>query len=308
MSWWSIFIAVVCLAPIASGYQPIPYFDETMVLLEGENFTASGNSQWHSREWGSDGGLFASTVANVFHSRRGYINAPANVSPSDIATSKFAISQAGTFSVLARFEHGYRFQSPFNITITDSTGKLIFDRPYGYRENLKVWAFAAGRNGPDGKGGSLCGNQGHSGAGLQAECAWPYGASENLVWEGVGAFATLDAGIYTMSIAGINTTLPGVNSTDFCDRNIDAILLHPNATDIDMRIAHEGPMLPLDGLLTQAGDVFFQVENLDSENWLNITLPFTYIHSPYFTMHMHFPQCSTKPATNTTPAVSPMMI
>jgi hypothetical protein len=83
--------------------------------------------------------------------------------------------------------------------------------------------------------------------------------------------------------------LDPVEETLFCQRNIDAVLLMPNATDVNMRMEQETPMLPLDGLLSQAGEVFFQVQNLNLHGWTNLTLPYTYIHSPYFTMHMTFP-------------------
>ena len=62
--------------------------------------------------------------------------------------------------------------------------------------------------------------------------------------------------------------------------SIDAVLLSPNATDIQTRLQHEMPMLPLDGLFSQAGEVFFKVENTGDETF-NLTVPYTYIHSPY---------------------------
>lgn len=218
-------------------------------------------------------GFFAATVANTFHSRRGYLNAPADASPSDKASAVFVVAEDGDYSVLVRYEHGYRFNAAFKVVITSTAAsKVLFTRDYGWREGLKLWAFASARNGPDGKGGSLCGNQGHSGAGLQAECLWPYGATENIVWEGIGATVKLAPGEYSVTISGLNAPSPSQSSSSnststsnydndndndderlFCQRNIDTILLMPNATDISMRMEQEGPMLPLDGLLSQAG-------------------------------------------------------
>ena len=57
-------------------------------LPEGENFTASAGAQWQPKAWADDGGLFASTVANTFMSRRAYLHAPANVSADDVATAQ----------------------------------------------------------------------------------------------------------------------------------------------------------------------------------------------------------------------------
>ena len=54
--------------------------------------------------------------------------------------------------------------------------------------------------------------------------------------------------------------------------------------------------------MTQAGDLFFKVQNLDPHGWVNLTVPYTWAHSPYFTMHLRFPICTTTPATNTMPA------
>jgi hypothetical protein len=64
---------------------------------------------------------------------------------------------------------------------------------------------------------------------LQAECSWPYGTTENIVWEGIGNTATLAAGSYVMTLTAVNATLPGVDpsSVYFCDRNIDLIVLTP---------------------------------------------------------------------------------
>ena len=112
-------------------------------LPEGENFTASAGAQWQPKAWADDGGLFASTVANTFMSRRAYLHAPANVSADDVARAKFSVSKTGSYSVLARYESGYRFQMPFRLEITKGSSieaEPIFARTYGFRESLKVQA------------------------------------------------------------------------------------------------------------------------------------------------------------------------
>ena len=45
-------------------------------------------------------------------------------------------------------------------------------------------------------------------------------------------------------------------------------------------------MLPLDGLLSQYGEVWFKVQNFDTSNNMTLAVPYEYIHSPYFSMHM----------------------
>ena len=68
-------------------------------------------------------------------------------------------------------------------------GKVVFNRRYGMRENLKLWAFAGGRM----SGGAALNIPGTCPKGelLAAECSWTYGATENVLWEGVGAQAAL---------------------------------------------------------------------------------------------------------------------
>ena len=86
------------------------------------------------------------------------------------------------------------------------------------------------------------------------------------------------AGSYIMTLTAINTVMPGVDpggtgmqEVNFCDRNVDAIVLHPNATDVELRMKFEAPFLPLDGLMSQAGEVFFKVENTGDETF-NLTV------------------------------------
>ena len=272
-------VACAAAAPVADVSQSIPYFDQSLVVIEAENFTVGPEAAWSPRRWGEDGGFFASTVANTFHSRRGYLHAPANASAESVATATFSVAKQDTYDVLARYETGYRFQSPFRLDIAKGAGAApLFTKTYGYRESLKVQAF----------GGcpTAVGQQAGRGQ-LQAECSWPYGTTENIVWEGVGASVALAPGSYTMTITAVNTTMAGVDpdakgmeAVHFCARNIDAVLLSPNATDIQTRLQHEMPMLPLDGLFSQAGEVFFKVENTGDETF-NLTVPYTYIHSPY---------------------------
>jgi len=91
--------------------QEVPYFSQSMVHVEAESFTPAVGSAWSPRKWGDDGGFFASTVANTFHSRRGYLHAPANSSTETVATATITVPTAGSYTVLARYEQGYRCES-----------------------------------------------------------------------------------------------------------------------------------------------------------------------------------------------------
>jgi hypothetical protein len=88
--------------------QEVPYFSQSMVHVEAESFTPTVGSAWSPKKWGDDGGFFASTVANTFHSRRGYLHAPANSSTETVATAAITVPAAGSYTVLARYEQGYR--------------------------------------------------------------------------------------------------------------------------------------------------------------------------------------------------------
>lgn len=88
--------------------QEVPYFSQSMVHVEAESFTPAVGSAWSPRKWGEDGGFFASTVANTFHSRRGYLHAPANSSSESVATAAITVPATASYTVLARYEQGYR--------------------------------------------------------------------------------------------------------------------------------------------------------------------------------------------------------
>jgi hypothetical protein len=278
--------------PPADVSQTVGYFSQAMIHIEAENFTAARGSAWVPKGWGDDGGLFASTVANTFHSRRGYLHAPANASAETVATAVFTVAAAGSYQVLARYETGYRFNQPFRLDIAAGAGAApLYTRTYGYRDSPKAQAFGGC---PTAVGQAAGRGQ------LQAECSWPYGTTENIVWEGTdGAPVALAAGSYVMTLTAVNSTAAGAAGAKepgaalFCNRNVDVIVLTPNTTDVQLRLLHEAPFLPLDGLMSQGGEVFFKVENTGDAEF-NLTVPYTYIHSPYFGMHLVLP-VSTAP-------------
>jgi hypothetical protein len=82
------------------------------------------------------------------------------------------------------------------------------------------------------------------------------------------------------------------------DRNMDVIMLHPNASDIQMRLSSgKDRPLPLDGLLSQHGEVFFKVQNYNSKAF-SLTLSQGYAHSPFLDQHLKY--FSSSPQPNTT--------
>ena len=252
--------------PPADVSQVVRYFDQYLIFLEAENLTTTGGD-WRPLPWAHSDNYYSATIANTFHSRRGYLRGPVNSSADSVATGTAHVAQADNYTVLVRYEAPYRFEVPFLVTV-EQDGKTLLKAVYGRRTSPKVWAFGGDRMG--------CG-----GPGLVTECAWPYGATENMVWEGVNTTVTLAAGTATISLTFVNGTSPHQGN-----RNVDLILLHPNRTDIDHRLTKETEFLPLDGLINQAGEVFVKVQNHDNDKNLTVAVPPSYIHSPYFGRHL----------------------
>ena len=259
--------------------------------IEAENMTVA-KGDWLAGDWGHAPTRFAATVANTFMSRRSCLHAPATVGAESVATANFKVATAASYNVLLRYEAAYLFETPVLLEIRPSSGgRPVFSKIYGLRHSLKVQGFGKARllNATEySKSGSMCGQGRIPTNGLQAECIWPYGATENWVWEGVGAMAQLEAGEYTIAMTGVNTTTSDTgipkDLVAFAERNIDAILLTTNSSDVKKRLWYASDALALDGYLSQAGEVFFRVTNLDSQNNLTLTVPRVYGHSYYFTM------------------------
>ena len=164
--------------------QHLPYFAQTLSVVEAENFSVasppgSGGSAvgWQPLAWGHSSNYFASVVANVFHSRRAYLHAPANASTTAIAVATLNISQPGNYTPLVRFEAPFGYDVPFALELLDGTGRVLLTHMFGLRESLKVWGFgkarAAGHTDYDTRPGvapSYCA------PGLAAECKWPWSA------------------------------------------------------------------------------------------------------------------------------------
>ena len=199
-----------------------------LIVCEAEEFQSAGGG-WQARPWGEN--YYAATMANTFLSRKAFLAAPKQCEQA-IATLDVQIEKPGQYLVLVRYEAAYRFETRFTVRI-EQNGKKVFERLYGARDNLKIWAF---------------------GKKLQKEVAWPWGACENIVWEGHDAVADLAAGRARVSLIAQRQPEPAAR------RHVDLLMLTTDARQVKMRIEKER-YLPLDGMLTQAGDVFMRVEN-----------------------------------------------
>ena len=107
------------------------------IYPEAEEFTPEEDSDWKAKPWGEN--YYAATFANSFLSRKGFLGAPEQTDKS-IASLEVEIANKGRYMVLVRYEAAYRFETQFRVEV-EQEGKLIFNRLYGARKNLKIWAF-----------------------------------------------------------------------------------------------------------------------------------------------------------------------
>jgi hypothetical protein len=233
-----------------------------LYICEAEEFQAVSNdkskSGWQAKRFGEN--YYAATFANSFLSRQAFLGAPEQCEET-VASLNVDIKTAGRYLVLVRYEAAYLFETQFRVQV-EQNGKLVLNRLYGARKNLKIWAFSQK---------------------LKTEVGWSWGAVENIVWEGHDSFASLKPGRATIRLIAAKQPEPAAK------RNIDLVMLTTDVEQVKNRIEKE-KYLPLDGMLTQSGDVFLKVTNLGKEqltfsggraigggNWQQ--------HSPYW-VHM----------------------
>lgn len=200
-----------------------------LLICEGEEFQVRSPG-WKAQPLGQN--YYAATFANAFLSRKAFLGAPEQCEKSE-ASIQIEVPSAGRYLALVRYEAAYRFETQFRVAITQN-GKEVMDRLYGARDNLKIWAFRQK---------------------LQKEVAWSWGAVENVVWEGHDAFVDLQPGPATITLIADKQPEPGAR------RNVDLVMLTTDVEQVQMRIDKEN-YLPLDGMLTQSGDVWLRVTNL----------------------------------------------
>lgn len=234
--------------------QPAP---DGTIFCESEEFQVE-QPGWKAQPWGEN--YYAATFANCFLSRKAFLGAPEQCARETIASVTVAVKDPGSYLVLARYEAAYRFETRFRVKI-EQQDKVVFDQVYGARDNMKIWAF---------------------GSKLKQEVAWPWGAVENVVWEGylgkgMNHYAELQPGPAKIFLIAGSQPNPGAR------RNVDLLMLTRDEAQVENRVEKEG-YLPLDGWLTQAGDVFMRVTNtgtttasVKEDGWGE--------HSPYW-VHM----------------------
>ena len=210
-----------------------------LLICEAEEFRpAKTTGGWKAGRWGEN--YYAATFANSFLSRKAFLGAPEQCDNA-AASIDVDIARAGRYLVLVRYEAAYRFETQFRVQVVQG-GRTLVDRLYGARKNLKIWAFRQK---------------------LKAEVGWSWGAVENIVWEGHDVFAELKPGRATIRLLASKQPEPAAR------RHVDLVMLTTDVEQVAMRIEKEN-YLPLDGMLTQSGDVWLQVTNLGDKP-LNFT-------------------------------------
>ena len=243
----------------ANGEPVVPTPDGT-IFCEAEELQPvaaaadAGASGWQARPWGEN--YYAATFANCFLSRKAFLGAPEDCDET-VATINVEVKDAGRYLVLARYEAAYRFETQFRLKV-EQGGEVKLNRLYGARDNLKIWAFSQK---------------------IKKEVAWGWGAVENIVWEGHDTFVDLRPGLARISL------IAGPQPAPQAKRNVDLIMLTRDVQQVQMRIDQEG-YLPLDGWLTQAGDVYLKATNTGQASATVKSLnypggPFQQ-HSPYW--------------------------
>ncbi|MEI8242821.1 MAG: beta-galactosidase trimerization domain-containing protein [bacterium] len=238
----------------AEAVEPSP---DGNIFCEAEEFAVQKPKEggWQAGYWGQN--YYAATFANCFLSRKGFLGAPEQCEKDAVATINVNVKEAGKYLVLVRYEAAYRFETQFKVQV-EQNGKTRLDRLYGARKNLKIWAF---------------------GSKLTNEVAWVWGACENVVWEGHDAYVELQPGLAKI------TLIAGTQPAPQAKRNVDLVMLTRDEAQVKMRIEKE-QYLPLDGTLTQAGDVFMKVSNANASTVTVKSLEFPggpmQQHSPYW--------------------------
>ncbi len=240
-------VATECRA-YRAGHEPVSPRPDGHIICEAEEFRVD-RPGWQPQRWGAN--YYAATFANTFLSRKAFLGAPAQCRRT-VATVNVKISKPGKYLALVRYEAAYRFETQFTLKIQQA-GKTVLNRLYGARDNLKIWAFRQK---------------------LKKEHAWYWGAVENVVWEGHNAYVQLEPGLAKLSLIAGKQKEPGAK------RNVDVVMLTMDETQVKNRIEKEN-YLPLDGMLTQAGDVWMRVRN-QADSPVTVSVGSGREHSPYW--------------------------
>jgi hypothetical protein len=236
------------------------------IVLEAENASVPAGSCWAVQAWAEN--YYACTFldgGSTFLSRKGFLGAPAAVPDGThcVATLNATVHTGGIFAPLVRFEPLDRapasFETQFQLTIAQG-GVVRFSGVYGALGTLT----------------------------LRTTPTDPV-INHALTWAGVSDRVLLEPGPVSVSLS----VSAGLSPPNSGRRNVDVVVLTSNLTDLAVRVAHGGDQgnTPLDGLLTQQGDVFLRLRNAADSVPMNLSVPFCAEHSSFWT-HLRFPNAA----------------
>jgi hypothetical protein len=262
-AWHFVIACLIAGAPVFAGdaadpvaaaaYRrdgpPVEPISDSTLICEAEEFRVL-TPGWKAQPWGAN--YYAATMANTFLSRKAFLGAPEQCDESK-AEIDVRVPAAGRYLALIRYEAAYRFETQFRLKV-EQAGRVKLDRLYGARDNVKICAFRHG---------------------VRKDATWDWGATDNIVWEGHDTRVDFDAGPARL------TLVAGRQPANAARRNVDVVMLTRDEAQVRRRIETEN-YLPLDGMLTQAGDLFLKLHNAPVGAAMTLTVPNGTEHSPYW--------------------------
>jgi len=218
------------------------------IIVEAESLRPGG--QWARCPW--EEGYFCASFASDFVSQQAFLAAPAQCEPST-AVGQFTVPADGQYALFARYACPYMRHCIFSVRIGQA-GQPAIEREFGRLQSPKMWPF---------------------GGGVQPMASYSWGGGDNMVWEGDSVAFPLRQGTATVELTAAHQ--PSLAA----QRQVDVLLLTPLDEEVRSRLA-KWSYLPLDGLLTQSGDLMLRVTNPrggPAPCLLNLS---TIEHSPYW--------------------------
>lgn len=216
------------------------------LLLEAEDFKVG--SGWQRLDW--EESYFCASFANDFLSRQACLRAPAQGRAA--ATMTVRIPQEGEYTLFARYACPYMHNVVFRVAV-EQDGVELTAHAFGRLQANKIWPF---------------------GGGIQPMPTYSWGGGDNIVWE-QAASVRLAEGEATITLTAHPQPEPAA------ERQVDVLVLTPMDEEVTSRLK-SWSYLPLDGLLTQAGDLFLRITNPRSASGPLLMQLTTTEHSPYW--------------------------
>ncbi|MGC9316930.1 MAG: hypothetical protein ACP5KN_02700 [Armatimonadota bacterium] len=237
------FLAAVIVLSVATGAEA-----QGRILLEAEDLDPGG--AWQVRPWRE--AYFCASFANDFFSRQAFLDAPEQCARS-VATAEVEVPATDRYALFARYACPYEHHVEFTVEIRQD-GETVFSRRFGRLQSPRIWPF---------------------GGGVQPMASYSWGGGDNMVYEGGIAQFRLARGTATVSLIADAQPRPSAG------RQVDMLLITPLDDEVTQRL-EQWSYLPLDGLLTQAGEILMRVSNpADGVAPMLVELTTTE-HSPYW--------------------------